>query len=205
MQLIKTGKIDGHWLSSIEEEMSAIGVAIAAARREQIARLNTFIKNDPDDVFPNVELSLEGTIEQMLDDKPALDVEDYYITSLQKQRNNILYSDYVDGVNRTDFKVFYKKKRMPAELCSTGEQKSLLISIILAQTKCQTLAKGFPPVLLLDEIVAHLDDLKREALLEKIRNLNIQAWITSTDPDLFASMRQTSQFFEISNNQIQER
>ncbi len=205
VQLIKTGKTDNYWLSSIEEEMSAIGVAIAAARREQIARLNTFIKNDPDDVFPNVELSLEGTIEQMLDTRPAIDVEDYYISSLQKQRNNVLYSDSIDGVNRTDFKVFYKKKRMPAELCSTGEQKSLLISIILAQTKCQTIAKGFPPVLLLDEVVAHLDDAKREALLQKIRDLNIQAWITSTDPDLFVSMRPNSQFFEVSNNQIYER
>ena len=204
-QLIKSGKTDGHWLASIEEEMAGIGVAIAAARREQIARLNTFIQKEPDDVFPNVELSLEGTIEQMLDTKPAIDVEDYYIGMLQKQRKNVLYNDNVDGVNRTDFKVIYKKKRMPAELCSTGEQKSLLISIILAQTKCQTLDKGFPPVLLLDEVVAHLDDVKREALLEKIRDLNVQAWITSTDPTLFESMRDCAQFFEIKNNGVIEK
>lgn len=204
-QLIKSGRTDGHWLGSIEQEMAEIGVAIAAARREQIARLNTFIKNEPDDVFPNVEISLEGTIEQMLDNKPALDVEDYYITSLQKQRQNVLYSENIDGVNRTDFKVLYKKKHMPAELCSTGEQKSLLISIILAQTKCQTLDKGFPPVLLLDEIVAHLDDAKREALLEKIRDLNVQAWITSTDAELFASMRSYAQFFEVKNNSVFEK
>lgn len=203
-QLIKSGKTDGHWLASIEQEMASIGVAIAAARREQIARLNTFITKEPDDIFPNVELSLEGIIEQMLDSKPAIDVEDYYISLLQKQRANVLYSEYIDGVNRTDFKVLYKKKRMPAELCSTGEQKSLLISIILAQTKCQTLAKGFPPVLLLDEIVAHLDDAKREALLEKIRDLNTQAWITSTDVSLFESMRNCSQFFEIKNNNVIE-
>lgn len=204
-QLIKSGKTDGHWLASIEEEMAGIGVAIAAARREQIARLNTFIKHEPDDVFPNVEISLEGTIEQMLDSKPALDVEDYYITSLQKQRQNVLYSENIDGVNRTDFKVLYKKKRMPAELCSTGEQKSLLISIILAQTKCQTLDKGFPPVLLLDEVVAHLDDVKREALLEKIRDLKVQAWITSTDMSLFESMRDCAQFFEVRNNSVFEK
>lgn len=203
-QLIKSGKTDGHWLASIEQEMAGIGVAIAAARREQIARLNTFVTKEPDDVFPNVELSLEGTIEQMLDSRPAIDVEDYYISSLQKQRRNVLYSEYVDGVNRTDFKVLYKKKRMPAELCSTGEQKSLLISIILAQTKCQTLAKGFPPVLLLDEVVAHLDDAKREALLTKIRDLNTQAWITSTDESLFESMRGYAQFFETKNNGIIE-
>lgn len=204
-QLIKSGRSDNHWLSSIEAEMAGNGVAIAAARREQIARLNTFIKNDPDDVFPNVELTLEGTVEQMLDDKPAIDVEDYYLTSLQKQRKNVLYSDNIDGVNRTDFKVIYKKKHMPAELCSTGEQKSLLISIILAQTKCQTLYKGFPPILLLDEIVAHLDDIKREALLQKIRDLNVQAWITSTDASLFESMIGCAQFFEVKNNSLIEK
>ena len=138
--------------------MAGTGVAIAAARRELIAKLNKFIEHEPD--------------------------------------------DNVDGVNRTDFKVYYKKKRMPAELCSTGEQKSLLISIILAQTKCQTLDKGFAPVLLLDEVVAHLDDLKREALLEKIRELGIQAWITSTDPKLFASLAEDAQFLTVKNNSV---
>lgn len=201
-QLIKSGKADNYWLTSIEENMASIGVAIAAARRELIARLNTFIIHEPDDVFPNVELSLEGTIEQMLDEKPAIDVEDYYISSLKKQRKNVLYSEYIDGINRTDFKVFYKKKGMPAELCSTGEQKSLLISIILAQTKCQTLDKGFSPILLLDEVVAHLDDNKREALLKKITDLNVQAWITSTDAELFSSMRGYAQFLEVKNNTI---
>ena len=86
---------------------------------------------------------------------------------------------------------------MPAELCSTGEQKSLLISIILAQTKCQTLHQGFAPVLLLDEVVAHLDDIKREALLKKISELQVQAWITSTDPTLFDSLRGTAQFISL--------
>ena len=165
-------------------------------------KLNKFIEHEPDDVFPNVMLELDGTIEQLLDTMPAIDVEDYYIQKLKSQRRNVLYNDNVDGVNRTDFKVYYKKKRMPAELCSTGEQKSLLISIILAQTKCQTLDKGFAPVLLLDEVVAHLDDLKREALLEKIRELGIQAWITSTDPKLFASLAEDAQFLTVKNNSV---
>ena len=91
---------------------------------------------------------------------------------------------------------------MPADLCSTGEQKSLLLSIILAQTKCQTLHKGFAPVMLLDEVAAHLDDIKREALLEKIKNLNIQAWITTTDPKLFASIQNDAQFLKVKNNQV---
>lgn len=202
LQLIKSGRTDNYWLSSLEESMASSGVAIAAARRELIARLNTFIRLEPDDVFPNVELSLEGTIEQLLDTKPAIDVEDYYINLLKSQRKNVLYSEYIDGVNRTDFKVLYKKKRMPAELCSTGEQKSLLVGIIMAQTRCQTLDKGFAPVLLLDEVAAHLDDGKREALLGKIRDLHVQAWITSTDPGLFVSMRGCSQFIEVKNNTV---
>lgn len=201
-QLLKNGNSNNNWLSSLEENMAGIGVAIAAARRELIAKLNKFIEKEPDDVFPNVMLELDGTIEQLLDTMPAIDVEDYYIQKLKSQRRNVLYNDNVDGVNRTDFKVYYKKKRMPAELCSTGEQKSLLISIILAQTKCQTLDKGFAPVLLLDEVVAHLDDLKREALLKKIRDLGIQAWITSTDPKLFASLADEAQFLEVRNNSV---
>ena len=133
---------------------------------------------------------------------PAVEVEDSYMQMLKNQRRNVLYNDTVDGVNRTDFKVYYKKKRMPADLCSTGEQKSLLISIILAQSKCQTLHQGFAPVLLLDEVVAHLDDVKREALLEKIRELQVQAWITSTDPALFASLKDEALFLNVKNNQV---
>ena len=200
-QLLKSGRHDNTWLASLEEQMAGLGVAIAAARREQIAKLNSFIEHEPDDVFPNVSMELDGKIEKMLDKMPAVEVEDSYMQMLKNQRRNVLYNDTVDGVNRTDFKVFYKKKRMPADLCSTGEQKSLLISIILAQSKCQTLHQGFAPVLLLDEVVAHLDDIKREALLEKIRELQVQAWITSTDPALFASLKDEALFLNVKNNQ----
>lgn len=203
-QLIKNsnGRADPAWLSGIEENMAATGVAIAAARREQIARLNRFIENEPDDIFPNVMLELDGTIEKMLDTMPAVDVEDFYMSRLAAERRNVLYNDSVDGVNRTDFKVFYKKKRMPAELCSTGEQKSLLISIILAQTKCQILYQAFAPVLLLDEVAAHLDDGKREALLAKISELGLQAWITATNPEPFASLGGNADFLEVKNNTV---
>lgn len=200
--LIKSGNYDKRWLQSIEADMASLGVAIAAARREQIARLNTFIEQEPDDIFPDVRLELDGTIEKMLDAKSALHVEDYYVENLAKQRNNVLYNDSVDGVNRTDFKVYFQKKGMPADLCSTGEQKALLISIILAQTKCQILNKGFSPILLLDEITTHLDDKKRDALLDKIRNLNLQAWITSTEPQNFNLLHGEAQFFELADGRV---
>ncbi|MBE6445468.1 MAG: DNA replication/repair protein RecF [Alphaproteobacteria bacterium] len=196
-KLLKEGRNDNAWLASLEENMAGVGVAIAAARREQIARLNTFIENEPDDVFPCVRLELDGTIEKMLDTMPAVEVEDRYRRLLATQRKRIQYNETVDGVNRTDFKVFYRKKKMPAELCSTGEQKSLLISIILAQTKCQILHRGFTPILLLDEIATHLDDSKREALIEKIKELGAQAWITTTNPELFSSLKGYAQFLKI--------
>lgn len=195
-RLLKEGRADPHWLSSLEENMAAAGVAIAAARREQIARLNTFIEKEPDDVFPSVRLELDGTVERLLDSMPAIEAEDQYRQLLNRQRRKVQYNENVDGVNRTDFKVFYRKKKMPAELCSTGEQKSLLISIILAQAKCQTLHKGFAPVLLLDEVAAHLDELKKEALLDKIKDLGAQAWITTTDAELFSSLNGKAQFHQ---------
>lgn len=201
-QILKTGHADEHWLQSVETDMASLGVAIAAARRELIARLNTFIEHEPDDIFPDVRLELDGTIEKMLDTLPAVRVEQFYIELLAKQRRNVLYNDYVDGVNRTDFKVYFKKKNMPAELCSTGEQKALLVSIILAQTKCQILDKGFAPILLLDEVTTHLDDKKRDALLLKIAGLHLQAWITSTESQNFAAIQNISQFLEVRDNKV---
>lgn len=201
-QLIKNGQNDHGWLLSLEEEMAALGVAIAAARRELIAKLNNFIEHEPDDVFPDIELQLDGTIEKMLNQKAAVDVEDFYRESLRSGRRFVMGSEYVDGINRTDFKVYYKKKHMPAELCSTGEQKSLLISIILAQTKCQILDKGFAPILLLDEVTTHLDDMKRDALLHKIKDLHLQAWITSTEPTIFAALKNDAQFLNVRNNTV---
>ena len=198
-QLLKSGNTDNHWLKSIESDMAALGVAIAAARREQIARLNTFITQEPDDIFPDLQLELNGKIEKMLDTEPAIKVEDFYAETLQKQRRFVTENESVDGVNRTDFKVYFKKKKMPAELCSTGEQKALLISIILAQTRCQILNKGFAPILLLDEVTTHLDDIKRDALLQKIKALNLQAWITSTETQKFSALNHCAQFIETSS------
>lgn len=201
-QLLKSGNSDVRWLQSIEADMATLGVAIAAARREQIARLNTFIESEPDDVFPDLRLELNGIVEKMLETEPAIKVEDFYAANLVKQRRNVIYNDSVDGVNRTDFKVFFAKKNMPAELCSTGEQKALLVSIILAQTKCQILNKGFAPVLLLDEITTHLDDKKRDALLQKIHDLQIQAWITSTEEKNFTVLQNKAQFFKLKDGNL---
>lgn len=204
MQILKSGNTNTSWLTALEEQMSGIGVAIAAARREQVQKLNLFIEQNPDDVFPSAVLTLDGTIEQMLDDKPAVYVEDYYRESLYALRRNILLNDQGSGINKTDLCALYKQKNVPANLCSTGEQKSLLMNIILAQAKSLISSRGIAPVLLLDEVAAHLDDAKKDALLAKIRELNLQAWLTTTNLFEFTRVKDMAQFFEIKNNTATE-
>lgn len=204
LQILKSGNINTSWLNALEEQMSGIGVAIAAARREQVQKLNTFIEQNPDDVFPDATLTLDGTIEQMLNDKPAIYVEDFYRESLFNQRRNILFNDSANTLNKTDLCVLYKQKNVPAALCSTGEQKSLLLSIILAHARSLLYSRGVSSILLLDEVAAHLDDTKKDAFLAKIQNMQLQTWLTTTDLSEFAHLREFAQFFEVKDNTVQE-
>lgn len=204
LQILKSGNINTSWLNALEEQMSGIGVAIAAARREQVQKLNTFIEQNPDDIFPDAFLSLDGTIEKMLDEKPAIFVEDFYRESLFNLRRNILFNDSSNAFNKTDLCVLYKKKNVPAALCSTGEQKSLLLSIILAHAKSLLYTRGVPPILLLDEVAAHLDNAKKEAFLTKINILKLQAWLTTTDLSEFTNLKDMAQFFEVKDNTVRE-
>lgn len=110
LQILKSGNINNSWLTALEEQMSGIGVAIAAARREQVQKLNAFIEQNPDDVFPEAVLTLDGTIEQMLDSKPAIYVEDFYRESLFNQRRSILFNDSGNNINKTDLCAVYKRR-----------------------------------------------------------------------------------------------
>ncbi|MBO5039219.1 MAG: DNA replication/repair protein RecF [Alphaproteobacteria bacterium] len=204
LQILKSGNINNNWLLSIEEQIAGLGVAIAAARLEQTEKLNAFMEKNPDDMFPDAILELDGTIEQMLNEKPAVYVEDFYRESLFNQRRSVLYNDTGAGINKTDLKAVYKKKNVPANLCSTGEQKALLLSIMLSEARCLSLNRGVPPILLLDEIAAHLDDFKRDALLFKINELQTQSFLTTTNLFEFMNIKESAQFFEIKDNQVRE-
>ena len=149
--------------------------------------------------IPNITFENKGNIYSF---KLFNDLKIGFENKWNKLFENVLYNESPDGINRTDFRVFFRKKNMPADLCSTGEQKALLISIILAQTKCQILDRGFAPILLLDEVTTHLDNQKRDALLQKISDLSIQAWITSTEPQNFGILKNKAQFFAVRNNSI---
>ncbi len=204
LHILKSENINNKWLDSIEEKLSELGVAIAASRNEQILNLNNFIENNPDDIFPEAKLILDGAIEKMLEDKPAIFVEEFYRNTLKRQRNPSYNEDNNIGINKTDLKAIYIKKNVPANLCSTGEQKALILSIILAHSKCLIKNKKTYPILLLDEISAHLDNKKKDALLNKISELGLQTWITTTNIDDFSSIKDVSQYYKIRNNEVTE-
>ena len=140
----------------------------------------------------------------MLQDRPALEVEDAYAEMLARGRERDRAAGRtLDGPHRADLVVVHGPKGQAARLCSTGEQKSLLTGLVLAhaQMLSQRRERG-APIMLLDEIAAHLDDLRRSALFEEILNLGLQAWMTGTDAHAFSSLRGRATFFRVNDGQI---
>lgn len=195
--LLKEGRINDMWLNALEETIAANGVAIAAARRDIVERLSGFLAAKSDVPFPTAVMTLQGVLEQELETAPALAVEEAYRARLRSMRHMCADGGSVAGVHTSDFSVLHMEKGMDAELCSTGEQKALLISIILAQTKAQMQEKGQCPVLLLDEAAAHLDGQRRDSLFHLLCALPAQVWLTGTDAGVFTNLRGRAQFFEL--------
>jgi len=188
-RLLKEGRGDAAWLAALEEQMATNGVAVAAARREVADRLRTAAAATTltDGPFPAAELAVEGTLEAMLADRPALACEDAFRERLAATRRlDASTGGASEGPHRSDLAVRHRAKDMPADQCSTGEQKALLIGIVLANARLLAADRGAPPLLLLDEVAAHLDERRRTALYDEILALEAQAWLTGTDADLFA-------------------
>ena len=179
---------DDAWLSGLEDQMAEHGVALAAARREMLARLRGALAAAADGAFPRAEVAIEGMLEAALEKEPAVDVEDRFRRLLKDMRaRDAGAGRALDGPHRSDLLVRHMGKNREARQCSTGEQKALLIGIVLANARLMA-AMGRPPVLLLDEVAAHLDAERRAALFDDIIGLGLQAFMTGTDPSLFASL-----------------
>lgn len=208
-RLLEMNERAARMFEAIESQMAEIGTAIAAARIEAVARLRSFdMRPAPPETgaFPHALLALEGTLEEALGEKPAVDVEDDYARMLAESRERDRAAGRtLIGPHRADLRVRHGPKDMPAELCSTGEQKALLIGLVLAHAKAVKDARGgLAPLLLLDEIAAHLDALRREALFEEIDQLGAQTWLTGTDEAVFAPLRERAQFFIIADGSVAE-
>jgi DNA replication and repair protein RecF len=201
-RLLRAGSADPAWLGALEEVMAEQGVAVAAGRRETVQRLDRACA-DAEGPFPRARLTLVGTVEDWLETMPALVAEARLAERLAASRHNDAEAGgALIGPHRSDLSVCLAEKGVPAELASTGEQKAVLISIMLAQVKLQRAVRGQPPILLLDEIAAHLDENRRTALFEALRRLDSQAWLTGTEESLFAPLRQQAQFLSVCDGNI---
>jgi DNA replication and repair protein RecF len=195
---------DPAWLDAIEETMAAQGVAVAAARRDAVERLDNACVT-ADGPFPRARLALTGLIEEWLDELPALAAEDRFRAALKTGRGaDAIAGGATIGPHRSDLAVTHAEKGVPAETMSTGEQKALLISIVLAHASLQCQTRGEPPLLLLDEVAAHLDPIRREALFSALLRLESQVWLTGTDAALFAPLRDTARFLAVSDGTLSE-
>ena len=202
-RLLKTGQGDAAWLASLEETMATYGVAIAAARLATVERLQRAC-DEAEGPFPKAELALGGSLEDWLREGPALAAEDRLREGLAQCRRQDAESGGAGlGPHRSDLLAHHAAKGVAAELCSTGEQKALLIAILLAHARLLTLERGAPPLLLLDEVAAHLDAARRGALYEEILGLGAQAWLTGTDAADFEGLEGQAQFFAVHDGTVQ--
>jgi DNA replication and repair protein RecF len=186
-RLLADGVRDSAQLTMPERIMAETGVAIAAARSEAAAAMADIIaarrQRDPSSPFPWCRIAIEGELEAALANRPAIDVEDQYVTTLARGRDRDRASGRtLAGPHRSDLAVVHGPKDIAARLCSTGEQKALLVGLVLAHAELTAGRQGGrPPILLLDEITAHLDEDRRGALFAELLRLGAQAWMTGTD------------------------
>jgi DNA replication and repair protein RecF len=201
-RLLRDGPADPAWLTALEEVMAAQAVAVAAGRRDAVQRLDR-VCAEAEGLFPRARLRLVGAVEDWLEAMPALAVEAKLAGAFAaNRRNDAQAGGALLGPHRSDLAVMHAEKGIAAELASTGEQKALLISILLAHVSLQRAVRGEPPILLLDEVAAHLDASRRAALFDALLQLDIQAWLTGTDEALFAPLRDHAQFLSVREGNV---
>ncbi len=190
------------WLAALEEVMAAQGIAVAAARRDAVHRLDRACA-ESDGPFPRAQLALVGAVEAWLDEMPALAAEAEFAAALARaRRDDALAGGAAIGPHRCDLTVALVPGGLAAERASTGEQKALLIAILLAHAELQRAMRGNTPLLLLDEIAAHLDANRRAALFAALVRLEGQVWLTGTDEAVFAPLRGEAQFLSVHDGTI---
>jgi len=199
-RLLNESSRDGAWLGALEREMAAHACAIAAARLETLERLQETIDSRPEGHFPKARIALEGALEAAFaEGRASADIEDDFIASLARVRGrDAAAGRTLDGPHRSDLLVRHAPKDMPAAHCSTGEQKALLLGLILAHGRALAEDPGAgPALLLLDEAAAHLDPARRAALFDELLALPGQAWLTGTEPALFDAFGARAQMIQL--------
>jgi len=204
-RLLEEGVSDRRWLDAAEQEIAALGVAVAAARRETVSRLAALIAAGRDDAssFPWADVTIEGELEQRLGLEPALVVEEWYRGELAaSRRRDAAAGRTLIGPQASDLAVRHGPKNEAARACSTGEQKALLMGLTLAHAKLVDAMTGQAPILLLDEVAAHFDVKRREALYDELQALGGQVWMTGADPALFEPLRGRAELLLVTPGRI---
>lgn len=203
-RLLAEGTRDSAWFEAIETQMAETGVAIAAARSEMVRLLSAMIEKLPNDgPFPQADITLAGELEAEIGTMPAVELEEKFRHALANGRERDRAAGRtLDGPHRSDLQVRHRPKAMPAELCSTGEQKALLVGLVLSHARLTGEMSGLTPILLLDEIAAHLDAGRRAALFSILEELNCQAFMTGTDAALFSSLNGRAQFLSVDHGAV---
>ncbi len=203
-KLLAEGPDHSAWLDAIEAEMAELAVAIAAARREWAGQIAALIaEGDRQSPFPFAEIALEGPLEHWLDGHSASATEDLYRADLEGERPRDAHAGRtLAGPHRSDLRVRHGPKQAAAETCSTGEQKALLIGLVLAEARLATRLSGETPIVLLDEVAAHLDESRREALFAILEELGCQAFMTGTDAGVFAATGEKTQRFQVEDGAV---
>jgi DNA replication and repair protein RecF len=206
-RLLEVRNYDDHWCDAIERETAELAVAVAATRGQTLTRLATMLRGrGQGSAFPSADIALDGWMENALVSEPATSVEDRYREILRGNRaRDAAAGRTLDGPHITDLKVIYAPKSMPARDASTGEQKALLIGLVLAHASLVAEMTDIVPLLLLDEVVAHLDPNRRKALFDELAKLGAQVWMTGADPAAFAEISMTGEIFDVEAGQITRR
>ncbi|MFZ1150706.1 MAG: DNA replication/repair protein RecF [Xanthobacteraceae bacterium] len=202
-RLLEEARADSHWLEAVEHETAELAVAVASLRVETVRRLATVLDTRKDSPFPPVEVAIDGWLEQLILAYPASDVEVRYRAVLRDNRGrDAAAGRTLDGPHLSDLKVVYAAKGIVAADASTGEQKALLIGLVLAHARLLSEMAGAAPVLLLDEVLAHLDPARRLALHRELAELGAQAWMTGADPALFREIDSLAGVVEVKSGTL---
>ncbi len=196
-RLLAEGRADPAWLAGLEDAMARHAVAVAAARRALMLRLNAELAaGRATGAFPAARLDISCPITAGLAENPALALEDALRQGLAAdRRRDAAAGGAARGAHKADLSLIHMPKGISAEFCSTGEQKALLVSVVLAHATLIAEARGFAPLLLLDEVAAHLDPTRRGALFAALAALPAQVFMTGTDAEVFAPLAGFGQVF----------
>jgi len=205
-RLLEDVRPDPHWLDAVEHETAELAVAVAGLRVETVRRLAAVLAQREGAAFPSAEIALNGWIEQLVADHPAAEIEERYRAVLRDNRaRDAAAGRTLDGPHLTDLSVVYAEKSIAAADASTGEQKALLIGLVLAHARLIAAMTGLAPLLLLDEVVAHLDPARRAALYGELAQLGGQVWMTGADSALFAEIGDGAAMVEVSSGRLHPR